>query len=154
MNPSLVPAETPSDSHHADDGEVESGRSRGRRPPGSTHRLSPRFTSAELAEVEAAAARVNMSTARFCAEAALAAVRGEPTSLAAAEEREALARLLRELFAARTAVVRFGTNVNQATTVLNRTGEAPGWLGRAAALCARSVQALDEVTAQVARRLR
>jgi hypothetical protein len=56
--------------------------------------------------------------------------------LSAAQDREALARVQRQLFAARTAVVRFGTNVNQAVTALNTTGEAPQWLGRAAAMAA------------------
>ena len=49
-----------------------------------------------------------MSTSRFCAEAALAAARGTPMLLAAAQDREALARLQRQLFAARTEVARFG----------------------------------------------
>jgi hypothetical protein len=33
-------------------------------------------------------------------------------------------------------VVRFGTNANQAVAALNTTGEAPQWLGRAAAMAA------------------
>ena len=133
---------------------AESGRSRTRSPRGRSHRISPRFTAQELVEVAEAAASVNMSTARFCAEAALAAVRGVPTSLGAAQEREALARLLRELFAARTAINRFGTNVNQAVTALNATGEVPEWMGRAVAMVVRSIRQLDDVVAEVDRRLR
>jgi uncharacterized protein (DUF1778 family) len=130
------------------------GRSRRRLAPGRGERLSPRFTPAERAEIEVAADSAGMSTSRFCAEAALAAARGRPTSLAAAQEREELARLQRQLFAARTAVVRFDTNVNQAVAALNTNGEAPDWMGRAVAMASRSVQGLDEVIAEVDRRLR
>jgi hypothetical protein len=122
--------------------------------PQRVHRLSPRFSADELAEVHQAAASVGMTATGFCADSALAAARGVPVALATAQEREALARLLRELFAARTAVNRFGTNVNQASAVLNATGEAPEWLGSAIRLCTRSVRALDQVIAEVDRRLR
>ncbi len=60
----------------------------------------------------------------------------------------------RQLFAARTAVVRLGTNVNQAVAALNTNGEAPEWMGRAVAMSSRSAQGLDEVIAEVDRRLR
>jgi len=131
------------------------GRARRRRArDGLTEMLRPRFTPAERVEVDAAAASAGMSTSRFCAEAALAAARGTPMMLSAAQDREALARLQRQLFDARSAVVRFGTNVNQAGVALNSTGEAPPWLERAAAMVARSVRQLDDVIGKVDRRLR
>jgi hypothetical protein len=77
-----------------------------------------------------------------------------PTVLADAQYREELARLQRQLFASRTAVVRFGTNVNQAVAALNATAEAPEWMDRAVALAGKSIQQLDEVIAEVDRRLR
>jgi hypothetical protein len=95
-----------------------------------------------------------MSTSRFCAEAALAAARGTGQVLHEAQEREGLARLQRQLFAARTAVNRFGTNVNQAVAKLNSTGEAPPELVAAVALTGRSVARLDELIAVMDRRLR
>jgi hypothetical protein len=138
-----------------EDGEPKSGRGRRRRPRvGLTEQLRPRFTPDERGEVDLAAASAGMSTSRFCAEAALAAARGTPMSMAGVQDREALARLQRQLFAARTAVVRFGTNVNQAVAALNSTGEAPNWLDRAAALTVRSMRRLDAVIAVVDRRLR
>jgi hypothetical protein len=45
-------------------------------------------------------------------------------------------------------VARFGTNVNQAVTVLHATGEVPEWMERAAALVGRSIRALDELGQQ------
>jgi hypothetical protein len=136
--------------------ESEQGRTRRRRPRGGGHTevLRPRFTPDERVEVDAAAASAGMSTSRFCAEAALAAARGTPMVLSAAQDREALARLQRQLFAARTTVARFGTNVNQAVTALNSNGEAPDWMGRAMALVGRSIRQMDDVITEVDRRLR
>jgi hypothetical protein len=71
-----------------------------------------------------------------------------------AQYREELARLQRQLFDARTAVVRFGTNVNQAVAQLHRSGEAPEWMSRATRRAIESVQQLDQVIAEVDRRLR
>jgi hypothetical protein len=137
------------------EGEPESGRSQRRRArQGLTEMLRPRFTPHERGEVDAAAASAGMSTSRFCAEAALAAARGTPMLLSVAQDREALVRLQRQLFAARTEVARFGTNVNQAVAALNATGEAPEWMGRAMTRVGYSINQLDEVIAEVDRRIR
>ena len=154
MQTSDVPSAVPASDSDKAAGRGDGGRWRPHASQGRVHRLTPRFSAEELEEVKQAAASIGMTATGFCADSALAAARGVPVALATEQEREALARLLRELFAARTAVVRFGTNVNQAVAALNRTGEAPDSLDRAVRLCARSVQALDEVTAEVARRLR
>jgi hypothetical protein len=74
--------------------------------------------------------------------------------LSAAVDREALARLQRQLFAARTEVARFGVYVNQAVVALNSTGVAPEWMGRAMLRVGYSLGQLDEVIAEVDRRLR
>lgn len=116
--------------------------------------LRPRFTPGERGEVDAAAASAGMSTSRFCAEAALAAARGTPMVLSVAQDREALVRLQRQLFAARTDVARFGTNVNQAVAALNATREAPEWMSRAMHRVGYSINQLDEVIAEVDGRLR
>jgi hypothetical protein len=135
--------------------ESEPGRTRRRRArDGLTEMLRPRFTPDERVEVDAAAASAGMSTSRFCAEAALAAARGTPMLLSAAQDREALARLQRQLFAARTEVARFGVNVNQAVAALNSTGVAPEWMGRAMTRVGYSINQLDGVIAAVDRRLR
>jgi hypothetical protein len=102
------------------------------------HRLTPRFTDAELAAIRAAAEAAQMTPTGFCTLAALAAARrqpgqprpagGSPAEVADVEE---LAEMQRELFAARTAVNRTGVNLNQAVAALNATGEPPVWLEHA-----------------------
>jgi hypothetical protein len=52
---------------------------------------------------------------------------------------------------ARTAVNRFGGNVNQAVAALNATGVVPVWLVDAVALCQPAVEGLDETVALVRR---
>jgi hypothetical protein len=120
-----------------------------------TLRLTPRFSVTEKAEVEVAAASVGMTATGFCAEAALTAARRLPMSYGAAQDREALARLQRQLFEARTAVNRFGNNVNQAVAALHATGQPPiEALAHAAALCTRAVRNLDQLVDELHRRLR
>jgi uncharacterized protein (DUF1778 family) len=136
------------------DERVRVRRHRSREGENRSQRLNPRFTVDELAEVVAAADSVGMTPTGFCAESALAAARGTPMVLEDAQYREELARLQRQLFDARTAVVRFGTNVNQAVAQLHRTGEAPEWMARATRRAIESVQRLDEVISEVDRRLR
>ena len=61
----------------------------------------------------------------------------------------------RQLFEARTAVNRFGNNVNQAVAALHATGQPPiEALAHAVALCTRAVRNLDVLIDEVHRRLR
>lgn len=130
------------------------GRQRPHHSTRRVHRLNPRFSAEERAEIEVAAASVGMTVTGFAAEAALGAARGAPLALGAAQDREALARMQRELFEARTAVNRFGNNVNQAVAALNATGEPPEGLGHAVAFCVRAVGHLDGLIDDIHRRLR
>ncbi|MEN3308857.1 MAG: hypothetical protein V7603_5059 [Micromonosporaceae bacterium] len=129
------------------------GRDRTHHRPGRPHRVNARFNAGELAELAAAATAVGMTPTGFVAEAALAAARGVPPA-SLDPTRENLAALQAELFDARVAVGRIGTNLNQAVTSLNATGDAPDWLARAAALCERRMQRLDDVIAAVDGQLR
>ena len=61
--------------------------------------------------------------------------------------------LLLELMQARTAVNRYGVNVNQAVAALHSVGQAPVWLEQAVAGARRAVGRVDEVAGLVARRL-
>jgi hypothetical protein len=118
-------------------------------------RLTPRFSVRERAEIEAAAESVGMSVNGFAAEAVLTVARGLTVSSGAAQDRETFARLQRELFKARTAVNRFGNNVNQAVAASHSTGQPPtDALSHAVALCARAVQNLDSLIDEVHLRLR
>jgi hypothetical protein len=136
--------------------EVElAGRRRTNDVTRRTLRLTPRFSAAEKAEIQVAAASVGMTVNGFCAEAALTAARRLPMSYGAAQDREALARLQRQLFEARTAVNRFGNNVNQAVAALHATGQPPvEALAHATALCTRAVRNLDPLVDELHRRLR
>ncbi|MDR7320853.1 MULTISPECIES: hypothetical protein [Catenuloplanes] len=129
------------------------GRDRQHQRPGREHRLTPRFSADELAKIQQAAAQVAMTATGFCAEAALAHARQvEAASLDPL--REVLADFQAELYAARTAVGRIGTNLNQAVAAFNATGQAPEWLVTAAVLCERRMERIDAVIALVDRRLR
>jgi uncharacterized protein (DUF1778 family) len=130
------------------------GRQRPHHSTRRMHRLNARFSAEERAEIEVAAASVGMTATGFSAEAALSAARGAPLSMGAVQDREALARMQRQLFEARTAINRFGNKVNQAVAALNATGEPPEWLGHAVALCVRAVSHLDGLIDDIHRRLR
>jgi hypothetical protein len=99
--------------------------------------------------LEEAAGITGLTPAGFATEAALAAARGD-----AGPDHGELRRLLVELMAARTQVRRYGVNVNQAVAQLHATGQAPGWLERAAAGADRGIGRLDDVAGEVAAVLR
>ena len=132
------------------------GRPRSYHPSGRMKRLNARFTEQERAEIEVAAAAIGMTATGFTAEAALLAARGTPMTLdATVAQRETFARLQRQLFEARTAVNRFGSNVNQAVAALHATGQPPlEALAHATALCTRAVRNLDLLIDDLHRRLR
>jgi hypothetical protein len=148
-------------------GEPLAGRHREHLFPARTRRVAPSFSAEEYQAVVAAARRVGLTPTGFCARAALTLASGlVPTPGSATANQttrppvflpdarlEALARLQAELAAARTAVVRVGTNLNQAARVLNATGEAPVWLRHVAEVCARAVAAVDAAASMVHRRL-
>jgi hypothetical protein len=132
-----------------------SGRRREQDSERRTLRLTPRFSGRERAEIEVAAASVGMTVNGFCAEAALSVARKQPRSDGVAQDREVLARLQRQLFEARTAVNRFGSNVNQAVAKLHATGQPPiDALAHAVGLCTRAVRNLDLLVDELHRRLR
>jgi hypothetical protein len=118
--------------------------------PGRPHRLYLRLSGQEMHLLQAAAAEAGLTVAGFAAKAAVAAASDGDGPGASGDLRE----LQRELFAARRSVTLFGSNVNQAAAGWNSTGELPEWVVEAVRLCRRAVDRLDEVTAQIHRRLR
>ncbi|MGI5213905.1 hypothetical protein [Plantactinospora sp. CA-290183] len=140
-------------------GDTSSPRGADRRHqfPGRRQRINLRLDEAEHGDVVTAAARAGLTPTGFCADAALAAARGNtaPGGLIAGTgvTRAELATMQRELFAARTAVTRTGTNLNQATTAFNATGEAPVWLDHAVRRCVQALDKLDALVADIDRRL-
>jgi hypothetical protein len=121
--------------------------------PRRPHRINGRFSDSEFHEIQTAATWSGLTPAGFCAEAALAAARGG-IATGPGSAHETLRELLRQLFAARTAVNRFGTNVNQVAAAYNSTGETPSHSDIAIALCGRAVGRLDEVVTIIRAALR
>jgi hypothetical protein len=151
-------ADEPAGSANAADATV-SGRHREHLFPGRPRRVAPTFTAQEYAIVVAAAARAGLTPTGFCARAALTvAARGVqprpgPHASPRGERVAALGEVQTELADLRVAVVRVGTNLNQAVRVLNATGQVPVWLEHVVAVCARALGAVDAAAAAVDRRL-
>lgn len=120
--------------------------------PGRPYRLSLRLSDEENQLVADAARTVRLTPAGFAAKAAVAAAAHQVAP--AAGLAETLRELQRELFAARRAINMYGSNVNQAAAAYNSTSELPAWITDAVALCRAAVGRLDDVTAQISRRLR
>jgi hypothetical protein len=155
-------------------GVARTGRDRRHESPRRGRHITAAFTEAEYAALAAAARWVGLTPTGFCAHAALAAATatGEPPTDAGpppatgaapagphiaaggADPRvEALAQLQAELAALRTAVVRIGTNLNQAVAALRARGEVPVWLRHVAKQCAAALRAVDQAASGLHRRL-
>ncbi len=121
-------------------GVARSGRDRRHQSPRRSRNITAAFTDAEYAALTAAARRLGLTPTGFCAQAALAAAVAPANDavpcLGADPRVEALAEAQVELATLRTAVVRVGTNLNQAVAALHATGEAPVWLRH----CGRAVR--------------
>ena len=116
--------------------------------------MTARFTDDELDVIRDAATAAELTVAAFCGFAALAAARQQRLNGPVEPSRDELAELQRELFAARVAVNRTGTNLNQAVAAFNATGEPPVWLEHAVARSMKAAEELDRVASRVHRRLR
>lgn len=106
--------------------------------------LRVKFTPAEKALIEEAAARANMATRAWMATTVLAA-----TSDGSVSDRQALRDAVAEVVAARTEVVRAGTNVNQIARRLN-SGEAVSLQGVADTITYLN-QVVDRLDVQAAK---
>jgi hypothetical protein len=117
-----------------------------------------RLSDDEYTTLSIAAARAELTTTGYVAEAALAAARdhavpGSPVSGTGLARGE-LAQLQRELFATRTALGRVGNNLNQAVAALHRHGGPPAWLHETVIACRRVIERVDAVVARLDGRLR
>jgi hypothetical protein len=130
--------------HGDDDLTCRTGRSRRPRQPSQRSR-TVRFalSEAELAELEAAAARAGLARGAYAATTALAAARGTGPA-----RDDGLRDLLAELVRAAGLVRRIGVNLNQAVARLNATGQQSGDLAAYAAESIRRSQHLDAVAEQ------
>jgi hypothetical protein len=123
-------------------------RDRTHRFPGRRNALKVLYDDVELASVRSAAQVAGLTASGFVALAGLNAA-GAGVGPASSADRAILA----ELLAARTALRRYGVNVNQAVAALNSGGQAPVWMLAAVSGCARAADRIDEVTVELTRRL-
>jgi hypothetical protein len=123
-------------------------RDRAHRFPGRRHALKVLYDDVEVASVRSAALLAGLTPTGFVAAAGLS-VAGSGVTPTTAADRAVLAELLQ----ARTALRRYGGNLNQAVAALNSAAGAPVWLLQAVSGCARAADRMDEVTVQLTRRL-
>ena len=140
---------------------ADPGRHRLHRSPARGHAMKVLYGDDEWALVVRAAQILGLRPSSYVATAALSAAQlavHPPQADGTARRRWAAApaadrELLLELMQARTAVNRYGVNVNQAVAALHSTGQAPLWLEQAVAGARRAIEVVDEAATLVARRL-
>ena len=116
--------------------------------PGRRHALKVLYDDGEVASVRAAAQLAGLTPTGFVAAAGLT-VAGSGVAPVTAADRAVLAELLQ----ARTALRRYGVNLNQAVAALNSGAGAPVWLLQVVSGCARAAERIDDATVQLNRRL-
>ena len=129
-------------------GRVGFVRDRPHRFPGRRHALKLLYDDVEVASVRSAAQLAALTPSGFVAAAGLTAA-GAGVAPVTAADRAVLAELLQ----ARTALRRYGVNLNQAVAALNSGAEVPVWLWQAVSGCARAAKRMDEATVLLTRRL-
>ncbi|WP_223874781.1 hypothetical protein [Salinispora oceanensis] len=111
-------------------------RNRVRAPAGRSYSVNVRLTAEELRDVAAAAARAGLTPTGYTGEVTVAAARAGVETAGTAASRAELARVQRDLFAARTALV----------CAADALGAAQGRpAGYDVAACAAAVARLDAV---------
>jgi hypothetical protein len=123
-------------------------RDRPHRFPGRKHALKVLYDDAEVGAVRSAAEVAGLTPTGFVAAAGLT-LAGAALPPALSTDRHLLAELLQT----RTALGRYGVNLNQAVAALNSGAGAPVWLLQAVAGCARAADGVDALTVTLARRL-
>ena len=123
-------------------------RDRAHRFPGRRHALKVLHDDAEIASVRAAAQLAGLTPTGYVAAAGLT-LSGAGVAPASSVDRA----LLSELLQGRTALRRYGVNLNQAVAVLHSGAGAPVWLLQAVSGCERASERMDRATVELSRRL-
>ena len=123
-------------------------RDRQHRFPGRKHALKVLYDDDEVTAVRSAAEVAGLTPTGFVAAAGLT-LAGAALPPALSTDRQLLAELLQT----RTALSRYGVNLNQAVAALNSGAGAPVWLLQAVAGCARAADGVDALTVAMTRRL-
>lgn len=123
-------------------------RDRAHRFPGRRNALKVLYDDVEVASVRAAAQLAGLTPTGYVAAAGLT-LSGAGVAPATVVDRALLAELLQ----GRTALGRYGVNLNQAVAALNSGVGAPVWLLQAVSGCVRASERMDQATILVSRRL-
>jgi hypothetical protein len=123
-------------------------RDRVHRFPGRRNALKVLYDDVEVASVRAAAQLAGLTPTGYVAAAGLALSRAGVAPASSTER-----ALLAELLQGRTALGRYGVNLNQAVAALNSGVGAPVWLLQAVRGCARASERMDRATVLLSRRL-
>ena len=123
-------------------------RDRAHRFPGRRNALKVLYDDVEVASVRAAAQLAGLTPSGYVAAAGLT-LSGAGVAPATLTDRALLAELLQ----GRTALGRYGVNLNQAVAALNSGAGAPVWLLQAIGGCVRASERMDQTTIVLARRL-
>ena len=136
------------------DEELMGVRHRRHQFPGRSRAVKVLYDETEFAGVQTAALAAGLTPTGFVAAAGL--TRADPRAggrlVGSGDDLDRA--VLTELLAIRTALRRYGVNVNQGIAALHSGAGAPVWLRQAVAGCDRAVGRVDDVTLFLSRRLR
>jgi len=143
-----VPADLPVERDPIDGERGAFVRDRAHRFPGRRNALKVLYDDVEIAPVRAAAQLAGLTPTGYVAAAGLN-LAGAGVAPASSVDRALLAELLQ----GRTALGRYGVNLNQAVAALHSGAGAPVWLLQAVSGCARASERMDQASVVLSRRL-
>jgi len=122
--------------------------------PGRSRAVKVLYDETEFAGVQTAALAAGLTPTGFVAAAGLTLADPNAGGRLVGSAADLDRAVLTELLAIRTALRRYGVNINQGIAALNSGAGAPVWLRQAVAGCDRAVGRLDDVTLLLSHRLR
>jgi hypothetical protein len=122
--------------------------------PGRSRAVKVLYDETEFAGVQTAALAAGLTPTGFVAAAGLTMADPNAGGRLVGSADDLDRAVLTELLAIRTALRRYGVNVNQGIAALHSGVGAPVWLRQAVAGCDRAVGRVDDVTLLLSRRLR
>ena len=122
--------------------------------PGRSRAVKVLYDETEFAGVQTAALAAGLTPTGFVAAAGLTLADPNAGGRLVGSAADLDRAVLTELLAIRTALRRYGVNVNQGIAALHSGAGAPVWLRQAVAGCDRAVGRLDDVTLLLSHRLR
>ena len=136
------------------DAELMGVRHRRHQFPGRSRAVKVLYDETEFANVQTAAAAAGLTPTGFVAAAGLTLADPTAGGRLVGSAADLDRAVLTELLAIRTALRRYGVNVNQGIAAVHSGAGAPVWLRQAVAGCDRAVGRLDDVTLLLSHRLR